>query len=354
MASKRKRKAKHCFNSTSEVPRHSSIPGAETICNASTSLSDADQDHHFLLPLTDSRDILLSDDNPRSCKRRGKEILSPILYDDPLPHPELSAATMASMPCVPAPCATSSFVCGVPILHLHMHHTSMAKKILQYRQGSSMTVHNKCISAEEDGGCVYVGDIVMELDGLLDMAAVFREGKLSVQLSLVLYKGQGREGEDNGEQWLLKLEVGETVNYMQLKMDPRFSGIPCQLIEKMWQTTSSLMKLFLAQSAESCVLQESLRLEVWALNMMHHSGCAFDAGTKLTNQSLYTLFVKTLYQTAVLMDTTDEGLLVRVMEGGFFLCGIVSEEVQSVQRGDCLFNVYALSQSCKKLYTQLS
>lgn len=327
-SSSRKRRKPACLDLTAKVPRHSSIPGAEATHNVSTSSNDTGQDHHFLLPLTKESnsqyDILRSNYNltlhgPRK-EKSGKEAASPVLCDDPLPHAGLCAATLASMTSVSAPRETSYFICAVPVLHPHMYHTSIKEKILRSRQCTSVEGQEGCSFAEKDK-CVYVGDIVMGLVVPRDMEVVFEvfEGKMSVQLSLVLDRGLDGEGDENVGQWLLKLEVGETINYLLLKMDPRFSGIPCQVVGKMLQKTSSLMKLFLAQTSESCALHESLRLEVWSLNVMSHSGSAFELGPKLTNQPFYTLLVNTLYQAEVVMDS-DEGALCRVVND--FVCSI--------------------------------
>lgn len=285
MASPRKRRTPQRLNPTAKIPR------------VSMSLSDAGD--RLFLPLTERVnshwDTLLSErtpslQGPRKRKGGKKKLPSPVVCNDPFPYAEFSSATLASLPTAAIPC-DESCVCAIPILHQHMYyHThNVVEKILQSRRSTLMEVKNGCDLSEGGGWCVYVGDIVMELDGPVDIGLVLREGKSSTRLSLVLEEGM------EAQRWLLKLEVGETVKYLELKLDPRFAGIKCQHVGRMLQTTSSLMKLFLAENAESCVLLDSLRLEVWALKMMHHCGSASESGPKLAYQPLYSLFVETLY-----------------------------------------------------------
>lgn len=305
MASSRKRRTPQHIDLTAKIPRYSSIAGAEATAQSGS-------DNHSLFPLSERSnsvwDGLLSThtlnlQEPRKREIGKKRVVSPVVQDDSFPHAELSAATLSSLPIAPTSCDTSHIVCVVPILHQHMYHAHMVEKLLHSRQHASMEVVKECGLAEGNSGCVYVGDVVMGLDGPLDIGAVFREGKSSTRLSLVLegelHSGlegvQGGDIEDVGGRWLLKLEVGETVNYLQLKMDPRFAAIHCQHVGRMMQKTASLMKLFLAQNAESHILLNSLQLEVWALKMMYHLGSASELGAKLTYQPLYSLFVKTLY-----------------------------------------------------------
>ena len=232
--------------------------------------------------------------------------------------------------------------CEVPVLHQSMYLSNMVEgRPISSRQRTSVVFESGCDMQET----FYVGNIMMRLNGRLDMATLFREGK-SFQLSLVLEVGShskedssqreedeshreegglhreedglqreedgsqreedgshreedGAYREEDGNQWLLKLVLGETVQYLQVKMDPRFTGIPSHLVGVMWRKISSHMKLFLAQSAKNCVLEQSLVLEVWALNALCHSGYPYELGTPLTNQMVYTLLVQTLYPDVV-------------------------------------------------------
>ena len=63
---------------------------------------------------------------------------------------------------------------------------------------------------------MHVGDIATCLHGKLHLATLVKDGKC-FQLSLVL-EGDPHNREEDESRWLLKLEVGGTVSYVELKM----------------------------------------------------------------------------------------------------------------------------------------
>ena len=180
--------------------------------------------------------------------------------------------------------------CEIPILHPFISPPGvMERKGHSNRQGNFRTYTSQC----DLGECVHLGDIATCLHGQLNLATLVKDGKC-FQLSLVL-EGDSHNREEDESRWLLKLEVGGTVSYVELKMDPRFTTIPFHLLGDMWKNISSYVKLVLPQTDDNVELQQSLILEVWAMKKVCHFGYPFEPGAPLANRSHFSLLVKIFY-----------------------------------------------------------
>ena len=139
-----------------------------------------------------------------------------------------------------------------------------------------------------------MGDIATCLHRQLNLATLVKDGKC-FQLSLVL-EGAPHNREEDESRWLLKLEVGGTVSYVELKMDPRFTTTPFHLLGDMWKNISSYVKLVLPQTDDNVELQHSLILEVWAMKKCAISVTLLNLGRLLQTDHISLFWKKSFTQ----------------------------------------------------------
>ena len=156
---------------------------------------------------------------------------------------------------------------------------------------------------ESEHGGILIGTLTCELEDELNLWAVFREGKQSVHLVLLLEKLD----ENTAGSWFLQLEVGEIVKYLLVKIDPRLSEVPFQELEGILSVmdSPSLVKLFFCEE-EKCPEIKSLQLELWAMERI----CKYSLPSENDNitvhlKRLVNSLVKILYPDCTLKDQTS-------------------------------------------------
>lgn len=217
---------------------------------------------------------------------------------EPLPPASLSPEVASHIISVPEPRLTRRS--PVPILHPYMYYKNDLDKILNSRVTSpeESTSGGSALEAakEEDGGSVLVGVVPCELENTLDLGGIFRDGYKSVCFSLVLSKFG---------QCLVRLEVGEEVWYLPVKLDSRLDSVPFEDLDCV--LSSPLLKLFLPyHDSDGSPPTKSLPLELWAMERLCTFGWPSDpncnVGCKKTVSKSVLLMLQSLYPECSLED----------------------------------------------------
>lgn len=161
----------------------------------------------------------------------------------------------------------------IPVLHPHLFDKDMYA-ILRSRNNIGLAPDSGDVGEE---GCVFIGALDCQLEGYLDLGGIFRDGRQSIGLVLILDKSS----ED--AKWQIKIEVGEAVWSIPVTMDPLLAKLSSQDIEQMFQGIMSVVKVFLPHDSR-CGFTKSLPLEFWATDKICNSSLASDCNSKLVKR----------------------------------------------------------------------
>ena len=167
-------------------------------------------------------------------------------------------------------CESHDVLVAVSVLHPHLNNQE-ANAILRSRNSTG-----RAASPDSDSnGCVFIGSLVCQLEGSLDMGGIFRDGCQNVQLALFLDKSSGGK-----TKWQLEIEVGRAAWYVPVKMDPLLTELSIDDTEQMLFSTAPLVKLFLPHDSH-CGSMQSLPLEFWATSKICNPVSASHCDCKL-------------------------------------------------------------------------
>lgn len=244
-----------------------SLPGESSSSNANDGSNPPSSLNVPTLPLTERQNETQNDNEAqkplkgKKRKRRGKLPVKPRAKVVQLLPPTLSDKLVKSLRGVASPTRT---VCSLPILHPRAsNHKEHLEKILASRNaifGSG----NFLEEVNEDSRSIFIGVLECKLEKNLNLKGIFKEGKGSVYLALLL---------DQDGRWLVKLVVGELVRYFQVSVDSRLSRVSVEVIKKLFPAISTVIRLYLPHDQSSaCSKLKCLCLELWAMGKI----CEFD------------------------------------------------------------------------------
>lgn len=229
-------------------------------------------------PLKGDSQSILNRGTRKQKGRKGKKKQQPlVLVSTPkMPVVKLSSEVIGSIHSVlgvEGGCegAIQDSLVEVPVLHPHLSNQEV-KAILRSRNNTGLIA---CPDLDDNKGCVFIGRLVCQLEGSLDMGGIFRDGCEGVQLALFL--GKSSEG---AAKWQLQVEVGEAVWCVPVKMDRLLTELSIGDTEKMFSDIAPLVKLFLPHDSH-CGSIESLPLEFWATSKICNPVSASDRDCKL-------------------------------------------------------------------------
>lgn len=169
-------------------------------------------------------------------------------------------------------CDNQSSHVVIPILHPHLFDKDMYA-IVRFRNNTGLLPDSGDVGEEEEG-CVLIGAVSCQLRGNLDLGGIFRDGRQSVSLVLILDKSS------QDANWQIRIKVGEAVWSIPVKMDPLLAKLSIQDAEQMFQGILPVVKVFVPHDS-GCGSTQSLPLEFWATDKICNSSLSSDCNCKL-------------------------------------------------------------------------